>query len=181
MTEKAETPAQNWPAVPPDDPDRDLAVVDPDDPSLRHVAVVGDAYTILLSGAQTAGRYCLIDMSVPHCGGPGPHRHDFEEMFTLLQGEIEFTFRGEKRLVKAGMTVNVPANAPHFFTNVSGKPSRMLCMCVPAGQEEFFLAIGTPLESRTSLVSKPTAEEQQAFIKKVEEVAPRYRTELLHP
>ena len=181
MTEKTETSAQKWPAVPPDDPDRKLSVVDPDDPSLRHVAVVGDAYTILLSGAQTAGRYCLIDMSVPHCGGPGPHRHDFEEMFTLLEGEIQFTFRGEKRLVKAGMTVNVPANAPHFFTNVSGKPSRMLCMCTPAGQEEFFLAIGTPLESRTSLVPKPTAEEQHAFIKKVEEIAPRYRTELLRP
>jgi mannose-6-phosphate isomerase-like protein (cupin superfamily) len=181
MTEKAETPAQSWPAVPPDDPDRELSVVDPDDPLLRHVAVVGDAYTILLSGAQTAGRYCLIDMSVPHCGGPGPHRHDFEEMFTLLEGEIQFTFRSEKRLVKAGMTVNVPANAPHFFTNVSGKPSRMLCMCTPAGQEEFFLAIGTPLGSRTSLAPKPTTEEQQAFIKKVQEVAPRYRTELLPP
>jgi uncharacterized cupin superfamily protein len=120
-------------------------------------------------------------MSVPHCGGPGPHRHDFEEMFTLLEGELQFTFRGEKRLVKAGMTVNVPANAPHFFTNVSGKPSRMLCMCTPAGQEEFFLAIGTPLESRTSLAPKLTAEGQHAFIKKVEEIAPRYRTELLRP
>ena len=181
MTEKTETSAQKWPAVPPDDPARELSVVDPNDPSLRHVAVVGDAYTILLSGAQTAGRYCLIDMSVPHCGGPGPHRHDFEEMFTLLEGEIQFTFRGEKRLIKAGMTVNVPANAPHFFTNVSGKPSRMLCMCTPAGQEEFFLAIGTPLESRTSLAPKLTAEEQHAFIKKVEEIAPRYRTELLRP
>jgi hypothetical protein len=35
-------------------------------------------------------------------------------MFTLLDGEIELTFRGEKRLVKAG-TVNVPANAPHVL------------------------------------------------------------------
>jgi|HubBroStandDraft_1064217.scaffolds.fasta_scaffold08684_2 monoterpene epsilon-lactone hydrolase len=179
--ENAGTQAQKWPAVPPDDPNRRLSVVDPDDPSLQHIAVVGDAYTILLSGAQTAGRYCLIDMSVPHCGGPGPHRHDFEEMFTLLEGEIQFTFRGEKRLVKAGMTVNVPANAPHFFTNVSGKHSRMLCMCTPAGQEDFFRAIGTPLGSRTALAPKLSAEEEQAFIKKVQDLAPRYRTELLRP
>lgn len=181
MTENARTPAPTQPAVPPDDPNRELSIVDPDDPSLRHIAVVGDAYTILLSGAQTAGRYCLIDMSVPHCGGPGPHRHDFEEMFTLLEGEIQFTFRGQKRLVTAGMTVNVPANAPHFFTNVSGKPSRMLCMCTPAGQEEFFAEIGTPLASRTSTAPKLTAEEQQAFIKRVLEIAPKYRTELLPP
>lgn len=87
-------------SIPPDDPARRLSIVDPDDPQLPHVAIVGDTYTILLSGAETAGRYCLIDMTVPHCGGPGPHRHDFEEMFTLLEGEIEFTFRGEKKRVK---------------------------------------------------------------------------------
>ncbi len=168
-------------AVPPDDPTRQITIVDPDDPSLRHVALVGDAYTILLSGAQTAGRYCLIDMSVPHCGGPGPHRHDFEEMFTLLEGEIQFTFRGDKHVVKPGMTVNIPANAPHFFTNVSGKPTRMLCMCTPAGAEEFFWAIGTPLASRTSPAPELTEDQQKAFIKKAGELAPLYRTELLRP
>src|ERR1700678_449141 len=174
-------PSSQPAAIPADDLKRNLVLVRPDDPNLPHTGLVGDTYTVLLTGKDTAGRYCLIDMHIPPCGGPGPHRHDFEEMFTLLEGEIQFTFRGQKRLVRAGMTVNVPANAPHFFTNVSGKPSRMLCMCTPAGQEEFFLAIGTPLESRTALVPRPTAEEQQAFIKKVQEVAPRYRTELLRP
>eukprot|EP01035_Chromulina_nebulosa_P012187 gene12187-16255_t len=82
--------------IPADDLDRQLSVVDPDDASLQHLAVVGDTYTVLLSGEQTAGRYCLIDMKVPDGGGPGPHRHDFEEMFHLLEGEIEFTFRGQK-------------------------------------------------------------------------------------
>ena len=167
--------------IPPDDPARKLSIVDPDHGDLQRVAVVGDTYTILLSGKETAGRYCLIDMAVPHCGGPGPHRHDFEEMFTLLEGEIVFTFRGEKRLVKAGMTVNIPANAPHFFTNVSGKHARMLCMCSPAGQEEFFLAIGAPMKSRTAHAPKLSEEEQKAFVKKAAELAPRYRTELLPP
>ena len=36
--------------------------------------MVGDTYTILLSGEDTDGRYCLIDMLVPPGGGPGPHR-----------------------------------------------------------------------------------------------------------
>jgi len=174
----------NWTAnlkLPPDDPSRSLSVIDPDDATLRHISVVGDTYTILLSGADTAGRYCLIDMTVPHCGGPGPHRHDFEEMFTLLDGEIELTFRGEKRLVKAGMTVNVPANAPHFFTNVSGKTSRLLCMCSPAGQDDFFVSVGKAVASRTTVVAKPSDQEMAAFIKKAAELAPRYHTELLEP
>jgi hypothetical protein len=35
------------------------------------------------------GFYCLIDMIVPDGSGPPPHRHDFEEMFTLLEGDGE--------------------------------------------------------------------------------------------
>jgi len=174
-------PATPPPPVPPDDPTRRLSVVDPDDPALRHIALVGDAYTILLSGAETAGRYCLIDMAVPACGGPGPHRHDFEEMFTLLDGELEFSFRGQSHTVRAGSTVNVPANAPHAFRNVSGATARMLCMCTPAGQDEFFLAVGFPVEGRTSPPPKPTPEQQAEKGKLIAALLPKYRTEMVKP
>src|SRR5271157_3483827 len=115
-------------ALPADDPARKLTVADPHSPSVPHVALVGDTYSILVSGAQTGGRYCLIDMIVPDGGGPPPHRHDFEEMFTMLEGELEFTFRGETMIVSAGSTVNIPANAPHSFRNASGAPAHLLCM-----------------------------------------------------
>ena len=83
--------------IPPDDVRRNLARAQPDsDQNLPHLGVVGDTYTILLTGEDTAGRFCLIDMHVPPGGGPPPHRHDFEETFTVLQGEIEMTFRGTK-------------------------------------------------------------------------------------
>lgn len=87
-------------------------------------------------------------MLVPDGGGPPPHRHDFEQNFSLLEGELEFTFRGRTRTVQAPMTVNIPANAPHVFKNRSSKIAHMLCMCVPAGQEEFFMAVGIPVASR---------------------------------
>ena len=74
MTDTADGPR---PSIPADDLSRKLTVVEPDSPSVRHVAVVGDTYSILVSGAKTAGRYCLIDMLVPDGGGPPPHRHDF--------------------------------------------------------------------------------------------------------
>src|ERR1700734_2709782 len=114
--------------LPADDPGRLLTHVSPDtDDSLTHLGVVGDTYTILVSGEDTAGRYTLIDMHVPPGGGPPPHRHDFEEMFTILEGELELTFRGEHTVARAGETVNVPANAPHAFTNASGESARLLC------------------------------------------------------
>ncbi|MGB7976226.1 MAG: cupin domain-containing protein [Roseiarcus sp.] len=166
-------------AIPPDDPNRQLTVADPDAAGVRHVSVAVGTYTILVSGAETAGRYCLIDMLVPDGGGPPPHRHDFEEMFTLLQGELAFTFRGQTQTVRAGSTVNIPANAPHAFKNISGKTARMLCLCAPAGQEELFMAIGFPVDSRTAPPPKVSAEAQVEMAKLLETLAPKYRTEIL--
>jgi mannose-6-phosphate isomerase-like protein (cupin superfamily) len=166
--------------LPHDDPHRDLAVARPDDPDLLHLGVVGDTYTILLSGKDTAWRYCLIDMHVP-LGGPPPHSHDFEEMFHVLEGEIEVTFRGEKSTVRAGETVNIPANAPHSFANASERPARLLCVCSPAGQDEFFLAVGVPVDGRTAAPPELDEAAQAAFVAKSQELAPRYRTELLGP
>jgi len=146
-------------AIPPDDPTRELSVARPDtDDSLVHLGVVGDTYTILLSGADTAGRYTLIDMHVPPGGGPPPHRHDFEEMFSILEGEIELTFRGETMVATAGVTVNIPANAPHVFRNASDRAARLLCLCSPSGQEDFFRAVGVadkPPALRTDRVVSP--------------------------
>ena len=167
--------------IPADDLRRRLSLVDADDPTLQHVAVVGDSYTILLSGKETAGRYCLIDMQVPICGGPGPHRHDFEESFTVLKGEIEATFRGKKLVVRSGETVNIPANAPHYFTNGSKQTARLLCICAPAGQEEFFAQIGVAVATRTTPPPKLDKRSQTEFMKKAQELAPKYRTELLKP
>ena len=174
-------PAQR-PVIPPDDPRRQLAVARPDtDQALAHVGLVGDTYTILLTGEETAGRYTLIDMHVPPGGGPPPHRHDFEEMFTVLEGEIELTFRGERMVARAGETVNVPANAPHAFTNASGQPVRLLCLCSPAGQEQFFLEVGEPVATRTEPPPALDEAAQAAFIARSQALAPQYRTELLRP
>jgi mannose-6-phosphate isomerase-like protein (cupin superfamily) len=140
---------------------------------------VGDTYTILLAGKDTAGRFCLIDMHVPLGGGPPPHRHDFEEPFIILEGEIEATFRGGKLRVKAGETVNIPANASHQFHNASSQPVRMLCICSPAGQEEFFAEIGVAVATRTTAPPKLDEAAQSAFKAKVMALAPKYRTDLL--
>jgi quercetin dioxygenase-like cupin family protein len=182
MNDTSTTSPQPASTIPPDDPQRNLAIARPnEDQNLPHIGLVGDTYTILLTGKDTAGRYCLIDMHVPPGGGPAPHRHDFDEMFTLLDGEIEFTFRGEKSVVRAGETVNIPANAPHFFQNASERPVRLLCMCSPAGLEEFFMKVGVPVASRTAPPPKLDEAAQAAFKAKAEALAPRYRTQILKP
>jgi quercetin dioxygenase-like cupin family protein len=166
-------------AIPPDDATRTLTLANPDDPESRHISVAGGTYTILVSGEDTGGRYSLIDMLAPPGGGPPPHRHDFEEMFTILDGEIELTFRGEAHRAGVGATVNVPANAPHSFKNKSDSPARMLCMCTPPGQEEFFMAVGDPVASRTAPPPKLSPAEQAERIQRAKALAAKYRTELL--
>ena len=169
-------------AIPDDDPARALTRARPDiDKSLVHVAVVGDTYTIVVTGKDTAGRYALIDMHVPPGGGPPPHRHDFEEMFTILDGEVEFSFRGEPMVARSGETVNIPANAPHSFSNDSDSPARLLCMCSPSGQEEFFLEIGNRVADRTAPPPEMSEAEQREWQERAAALAPKYRTELLPP
>jgi len=55
----------------------------------------------------------------------------------------------------------------------------MLCICSPAGQEEFFKEIGAPVATRTTPPPKIDAAQEAEFIKKVIELAPKYQTELL--
>ena len=163
--------------IPPDNPERTITLAQLD--KLPHIGLVGDTYTITVTGEQTAGRFCVIDMHIPPGGGPPPHRHDFEETFIVLEGEMEATFRGQKSRVRAGDTINIPSNAPHQFHNTSAEPVRMLCICSPAGQENFFREVGVPVATRTTPPPKLDPKEQAAFIDKVKALAPRYRTELL--
>lgn len=166
-------------SIPADDLQRHLTLAESDAPQQPHIGLVGDTYTILLTGKDTAGRYCLIDMYVPPGGGPPPHRHDFEESFTVLEGEIEATCRGVSSTVCAGQVINIPANAPHRFRNQSEQPARLLCLCSPAGQEEFFLEVGVPVATRTTAPPDLDPDAQVAVRAKSEALAPKYRTELL--
>jgi quercetin dioxygenase-like cupin family protein len=166
-------------SLPADDVTRQLVVASPDEAGALHIGLVGDTYTVLLGGKDTAGRYCLIDMHIPPGGGPPPHRHDFEETFMLLEGEIEATFRGEKSTVRAGETVHIPANAPHQFQNKSNQATRLLCICSPSGQEEFFAEVGVRVATRTTPAPKLSAAEQADFMAKALALAPKYKTEML--
>ena len=168
--------------IPSDNLKRNLKVARPEsDQSLPHIGLVGDTYTIILSGDDTNGRYCLIDMHIPPGGGPPSHRHDFEESFTVLEGEIDVTFRGEKSVVRAGETLSIPANAPHSFTNAAKRPARLLCICAPSGQEEFFAKVGVKVAARTTPPPKPDKAELSKLMKKAQELAPKYRSEILKP
>jgi quercetin dioxygenase-like cupin family protein len=168
-------------SIPDDDLNRHLKVSAADDANAVHLSLVGNTYTILVSGEDTAGRYSLIDMYVPPGGGPPPHRHDFEESFTVLEGEIEATFRGDKVSLRAGQVIQIPANAAHSFRNNSAQPARLLCLCSPAGQEGMFREIGIEVPTRTTVPAKPDGATEESFKAKARALAPKYKTEFVGP
>ncbi len=142
----------------------------------RTVAVVGDVYRFLATGAETAGKYAQFEVMVGPGGGPPPHVHSREEEgFYILEGEVTF-FVGDERIVAtAGMFANMPVGTPHAFKNESDKPAKMIITVAPAGIEEMFFEVGVPLEDGSTSALPPTREEIENLLM----LAPRYGVTML--
>ena len=169
-------------ALPEDDRMREPAIARVEDPSLVHLAVVGDTYTVLLSGEQTAGRFAMLDMLIPPGDGPPPHRHNFEECFRVLEGSLEVWVRDLAPIrLEAGDTANIPANAPHAFRNPAQVPARLLCTAAPAGLENFFAEFGDPVPTRSSPAPSLSDAEREDRLRRAMAAAPRYGMEILPP
>jgi len=111
------------------------------------LGIAGGNYRIIISGKQTNGNYAVIEMTVPPGGGPPPHAHpDTQEMFHVLEGEVEFKTEAGKQTVTKDGFVNIPfGGAIHCFKNTSDQDARLLCTVVPAGLEALFQEIGVPV------------------------------------
>jgi quercetin dioxygenase-like cupin family protein len=168
--------------VPADDVARGLTIARPEDPQLVHLAVVGDTYTVLFSGDQTAGRFAMLDMLIPAGSGPPPHRHNFEECFRVLEGSIEVQLRDSPPVrLEVGESANIPANALHSFRNTAPTTARLLCTVAPAGLERFFAEFGDPVPSRTSPAPALSDAERAERLERAMAVAPDYGMEVLPP
>lgn len=144
----------------------------------RVIAVVGDVYRFLATGAETDGKYATFEAVVPPGGGPPPHTHSREEeSFYVLDGEITFTVNGERIVAGSGTFANMPVGSLHAFKNESDRTARMLISVAPAGLEEMFFEVGTPVPPGSTTASPPTPQE----IDRLLAAAPRYGVEIKLP
>ena len=104
-------------------------------------------------------------------------------MFTVLDGEIEVTFRGAKSRAPRWRNGQHSRQrpAPISATPLDDLPARLLCLCAPAGQDEFFILVGQPVATRTEAPPTLDADAWAAFIARAQALAPDYKTELLPP
>jgi quercetin dioxygenase-like cupin family protein len=94
---------------------------------------------VLVRSEQTGGRVAVVESVMPSgAAGPPLHRHDFDEAFYVVDGELTFQLGGELVPIGAGQLAFAPGGVPHTFTNRSADEARFLIVCTPAGFEREF-------------------------------------------
>ena len=106
--------------------------------------LLGEQYTLKVTGAETAGAFAVVEQVVPPgVPGPPPHRHHrTDETFYILEGDLEFSADGVTVRAGAGSVVHVPRRLLHTYRNVGTSPTRQLVVITPAGFEQFFVVAG---------------------------------------
>lgn len=105
----------------------------------RHLRVLGEDIWVKVEPRQTAGAYAVIEERAPAGGGPPPHVHANEdEVFYVLEGDVEFLVGSDKVSGKTGTVGFLPRGIPHTFRNVGPDPCRVLVFISPANFIRFF-------------------------------------------
>ena len=142
------------------------------------VALVGDIYRFLVTGAETGGRYALWEAIVPPGGGPPLHRHTREsEGFLVLEGKLVIRVDDRHIVAEPGTFVHLEPGTKHGFRNETASTARMLILVAPAGLEKMFLEAGVRLASTADPVPPPDPEELERFLA----AAPRYGVTIFPP
>jgi quercetin dioxygenase-like cupin family protein len=114
-------------------------------------AAGGHTYTMLgitttakLTAADTGGAYILAEQTVPSGLGVPPHVHTREdEVFWVLDGEIEFVVGDRVVIGKAGDVVHAPRGVVHGYKGAGDKPARAMLMAIPGDIEAMFNEIAS--------------------------------------
>lgn len=109
------------------------------DEGTRIVPIPGAPIVFKAWGKRPAADYDVAEFFLPSGLGPRPHRHaTHDELFYVLDGEVEFLVGDESVLLKPGSVAHIPPNTVHGFWNPTSEPSRFLLIAAPAGLHQMF-------------------------------------------
>jgi quercetin dioxygenase-like cupin family protein len=104
--------------------------------------VLGNEVAVHVSGDQSGGSVEVIVHTTPPGLGVPPHVHTREdEIFHVLEGEMEFTLNGRIVVRQVGTTLFAPRNVPHAFTARGTSPLRILLVVTPAHLQPMFVEL----------------------------------------
>jgi quercetin dioxygenase-like cupin family protein len=103
----------------------------------------GHMATFKITSEDTGGAYTITEETWPPQVGPPPHiHHTQEEIFYVLQGEMEFVTDGTTTRATAGSVVRISRGVLRDYRNVGSEPARVLVLFAPGGFEGFFEEVG---------------------------------------
>ena len=101
--------------------------------------------SVCLSGEDTGGRYCLLELSLASGMSVPRHTHTCEdEAYYVLSGELEIIVGGKFFTLRAGDTLMAPRDIPHQLRNSGKTENHYLLMFSPSGFEEFLKVTAVP-------------------------------------
>ena len=109
--------------------------------------ILGMPMTMLCEARETGGAWSLFEEEVPFGMGPPPHRHDWDEAYYILEGEVDFEVDGEPVRSAKGDFNYLPRNTVHGFKGASESPARVLIFAAPAHASEFFRELSDEIRS----------------------------------
>jgi quercetin dioxygenase-like cupin family protein len=124
-----------------------------------------------LSGVDTGGAYCLLEVSLAPGMGVPRHTHTREdEVYFVLAGELEVTVGDEIFVLQAGDTLLAPRDIPHELRNSGNTTNHYLLVFSPSGFEEFMMATAVSAPDNAVAPTKPPA----VAVRNVHELAANY-------
>jgi quercetin dioxygenase-like cupin family protein len=122
--------------------------------------------SVCLSGIDTKGAYCLLEVSLAPGMSVPRHTHTREdEFYFVLAGELEVTV-GEKTFVlRPGDTLLAPRDIPHQLRNSGNLTNHYLLVFSPSGFEEFIMATAVPAPDNAVAPTEPPAVAVQNVLK----------------
>jgi quercetin dioxygenase-like cupin family protein len=101
----------------------------------RSFAMGVDRFVVKVGPEDTSGLMAMVESTVtPGVPGPPPHVHTdgLQEIWYVLEGELEFMVGADTIRAPAGSVAHVPAGVVHTFANPGGTTARFVGIFLPA-------------------------------------------------
>jgi mannose-6-phosphate isomerase-like protein (cupin superfamily) len=105
-------------------------------------------------GEETLGRYSISEWWLePYTRGPGPHQHEEDDVFYVLEGTMSFFVGGTWLDAPQGSLVIAPGGTPHDFENRTAERAGARNHSVPGNFEPEMPAIAEWFRARSAEAS----------------------------
>lgn len=116
--------------------------------------VLGMPLRFLCDSRETGGAWSLFEEEIPFGMGPPPHKHDWDEAYYILDGELDFQIDGQAVRSRTGDFNYLPRNTVHAFKGASPSPARVLIFAAPAHASDFFEEINSEVRNLPADLAK---------------------------